>query len=179
PIRINDEYLKEGLLIPYVDKRLFKKEELFALVIDDNIYADVDLIPKVDIEDSRKKGYSLDAESEFPVRYLNSAHIDALDWNRIYFSLLETKIQKNWYNFVFSQQDLKEIIRKQLYRLKCPEYFIKPTNFEQIRLVEDVTIAILKKYLQKYYDKKRNLWVRNNLHMRSEEHTTKLQSREN
>jgi len=166
PIRINDEYLKEGLLIPYVDKRLFKKEELFALVIDENIYADVDLIPKVDIEDSQKKGYSLDAESEFPVRYLNPAHIDALDWNRIYFSLLETKIQKNWYNFVFAQQDLKEIIRKQLYRLKCPEYFIKPTNFDQVRLVEDVTIAILKKYLQKYYDKKRNLWVKNNLHMK-------------
>ena len=166
PIRINDEYLKEGLLIPYVDKRLFKREELFALVIDENIYADVDLIPKVDIEDSRKKGYSLDAESEFPVRYLNPAHIDALNWNRIYFSLLETKIQKNWYNFVFAQQDIKEIIRKQLYRLKCPEYFIKPTNFEQIRLVEDVTISILKKYLQKYYDKKRNLWVRNNLHMK-------------
>jgi len=54
-IRINDEYLKEGLLIPHVDKRLFKKEELFALAIDENIYADVDLIPKVDIEDSRKK----------------------------------------------------------------------------------------------------------------------------
>jgi len=165
-IRINEEYLKEGLLIPHVDKRLFKREELFALTIDENIYADVDLIPKVDIEDSRKKEYSLDAESEFPLRYLNPAHIDALDWNRIYLSLLETKIQKNWYNFVFAPQDLKEIIRKQLYRLKCPDYFIKPTNFEQIRLVEDVTIAILKKYLQKYYDKKRNLWVKNNLQMK-------------
>lgn len=166
-LRINEKYLTEGLLMPDVDKRLFKKEDLFALAIDDRITADVDLMPKVDVEDSRKKGYSLDAESEFPDRFIKSEHIDILDWNRIYFSLLDSKVQKKWYNFVFSQEDLKEIIRKKLYRLKCPEYFVSPNQFEQIRLVEDVTIAILRKYLQKYYDKKRNLWVRDHLNLKT------------
>lgn len=163
--RINEEYLTEGLLIPHVDKRLFKREDLFALAIDDRIIADVDLMPKVDVEDSLKKGYSLDAESEFPDRFIKPEHIDILDWNRIYFAMLDTKVQKKWYNFVFGKEDLKEIIRRRLYRLKCPEYFITPNQFEQIRLVEDVTIAILRKYLQKYYDKKRNLWVRDHLNL--------------
>ena len=165
-IRINDDYLKEGLLIPHIDKRLFKKEELFALTIDDRIIADVDLMPKVDVEDSLKKGYGIEAESEFPNRFINPAHIDALNWNRIYFALLETRIQKNWYNFVFGENELKEIIRKKLYRLKCQEDFITPKQCKDLPLVEDITIAILRKYLQKYFDKKRNLWVKNNLDIR-------------
>ena len=136
------------------------------MCIRDSITSDVDLMPKVDVEDSLKKGYSLDAESEFPDRFIKPEHIDILDWNRIYFAMLDTKVQKKWYNFVFGQEDLKEIIRKGLYRLKCPEYFITPNQFEQVRLVEDVTIAILRKYLQKYYDKKRNLWIRDHLFYR-------------
>jgi hypothetical protein len=165
-IRINDDYLKEGLLIPHIDKRFFKKEDLFTLTIDDRIIADVDLMPKVDVEDSLKKGYGIEAESEFPYRFINPAHIDALNWNRIYFALLETRILKNWYNFVFGEDELKEIITKKLYRLKCHEDFITPKQCKDLSLVEDITIAILRKYLQKYYDKKRNLWVKNNLDIR-------------
>jgi len=167
PIRINDDYLREGLLIPHVDKRRFRKEQLFSLAMDDQIIADVDLMPKVDIEDSLKDGkYVLEVESGSPDRYINPSYIEALDWNRIYFSLLDTKIQKKWYNFVFGMEDLKEIIRQKHYRLKCPEYFIAPKHFEQMRLVEDVTIAILRKYLQKYYDKKRNRWTQDHLTMK-------------
>jgi hypothetical protein len=123
-------------------------------------------MPKVDVEDSLKKGYGIEAESEFPDRFINPAHIDALNWNRIYFALLETRIQKKWYNFVFGENELKEIIRKKLYHLKCQEDFITPKQCKDLPLVEDITIAILRKYLQKYYDKKRNLWVKNNLDIR-------------
>ena len=80
--------------------------------------------------------------------------------------LLEKRIQKNWYNFVFGENELKEIIRKKLYRLKCQEDFITPKQCKDLPLVEDITIAILRKYLQKYFDKKRNLWVKNNLDIR-------------
>jgi hypothetical protein len=167
PIHINDDYLKEGLLIPHVDKRRFRKEKLFSLAMDDQIIADVDLMPKVDIEDSLRAGnYGLEAESGSPDRYVNPAYIEALDWNRIYFSLLDTKIQKNWYNFIFGMEDLKKVIQQKRYRLKCLEYFIAPRQYEQMRLVEDVTIAILRKYLQKYYDKKRNRWTQDHLTMK-------------
>ena len=166
PIRINKEYLKEGLLIPHVDRRLFKREELFNFIIDEEICADVDLMPKVEVEDSRRHSYSLEAETESQNQIINPCYIDALDWNRIYFALLEMKIQKNWYNFVFGVHNLKEIIEKQLYYLKCPESLLKPTNYEGLRDIENVAIAILKKYLQKYYDKRRNLWVKDNLSMR-------------
>ena len=73
-VRINEDYLKEGLLIPHIDKRLFKKEDLFALKIDDRIIADVDLMPKVDVEDSLKKGYGIEAESEFPTVHQSRTH---------------------------------------------------------------------------------------------------------
>lgn len=162
-IHINEDYLKEGLLIPHIDKRLFKREELFTLVIDDRIIADVDLMAKVDVEDSLKKGYGIEAETEFPDRFINPALIDALNWNRIYFALLEARIQKNWYNFVFGENELKEIIRKKLYRLKCQDDFLTPKQCKDLPLIEDIAIAILRKYLQKYYDKKRNLWVKNHL----------------
>ena len=166
-IRINEDYLKAGLLIPHIDKKLFKREELFTLVIDDRIMADVDLMAKVDVEDSLKTGYGIDSETEFPDRFISPAHIDALNWSRIYFSLLETRIQKNWYNFVFGEQELKEIIRKKLYRLKCQEDFLTPKQCKDLPLIEDIAIAILRKYLQKYYDKKRNLWVKNHLDVKT------------
>jgi hypothetical protein len=162
-IRINDDYLKEGLLIPHIDKWLFKKEELFSLTIDDRIIADIDLMPKVDVEESGGKSSAIYAESERFEQEINKNFIDALNWNRIYFALLDTRIQKNWYNFVFDQKDLKEIIKKKLYKLKCPKDFVNPKQCKDLHLLENVIIAILRKYLQKYYDKKRNLWVKNHL----------------
>jgi hypothetical protein len=166
-IRINEDYLREGLLIPYVDKRLYKKEEFFALALDDKITADIDLMPKVDIVESADKAPVLSAEAERSGQKIPVDLIEALDWNRIYFALLETKLQKNWYNFVFGKDELQGIIRNNLYRLTCPQGFVTPTRCEDLPLIENIVIAILRKYLQKYYDKQRNLWIKNHLGIRT------------
>src|SRR5208283_344322 len=165
-IHVNEDYLKEGLLIPHIDQRLFKKEDLFTLTIDDHIVADVDLMPKVDVEESKGKPSVIYAESEHNEQEIDKNIIETLNWNRIYFALLDTRIQKKWYNFVIDQEVLKEIIRRKLYRLTCPREYVQPQQVEDLWRVENVTIAILRKYLQKYYDRKRNLWVKNHLDTR-------------
>jgi hypothetical protein len=64
-IRINDPYLKEGLLVPDYDNREFKNQ-IFELTIDEKtLRVEVDLYPKIDIIKSREiEGIHADSEKQ-------------------------------------------------------------------------------------------------------------------
>jgi hypothetical protein len=165
PIRINHEFLQEGLFYPYVEKKRFKKEQFFELKFDDKIRpVEVDLIPKVEIIESQEQP-GIGSQSEVKMKIIDHRYLDLLDWNRIYFSLLDYRTLKSWNNIVFSKEALREIIEKDgaAYSLKCLDDDIKPTKFQDIRHLEEIAVSILKKYLQSYHNYQKNIWTRMNL----------------
>ena len=165
PIDVNEEYLKEKLLVPCVDEKRFKKEQLFELRSDKQINAvEIDLVPRIEsIESQVQEGIS--AQSGSTPRIIDHKYIESLDWSHIYFSLLEFKTQKEWSNLIFSKEVLREIIKKDsgAYILRCPQEYTSPRTFEEFQRLEGIVISILKKYLQKSYNRCKNRWTKENM----------------
>lgn len=49
------------------------------------------------------------------------------------------------------------------YSLKCSDPDINPERFEEIFQLEEIVVSILKKYMQSFHDRKKNLWTKENL----------------
>lgn len=165
PIQINESFLKEGLLYPYVDKKRFKKEEFYELKFDpDTRQVEIDLLPKIEMIESQKQP-GISTQSQTKPKTIDHKYLDMLDWSRVYFSLLEFRVLKSWNNIVFSKETLRSIVEKDqaAYSLKCLEADINPTRFEDVRHLEEIVVSILKKYLQSYHDRHRNIWTKKNL----------------
>lgn len=165
PIKVNQDYLKEGLLVTYIDKERFKKEQFFHLVVDNGIKAKVDLTPKVEIIASGHEALEADA-SDNPPRIINDKYLQILDWQKLYFALLDYKRHKGWSNLIFDKERLKEIVERQLYELYCPETYITPRKFEDLERLAEIVEMILKKYIQIYFDQNKNNWIQDNLDVR-------------
>ena len=164
-IQINNEYLEEGLLVPHVDKKRFRKEELYEIKPDEKIRQfEIDLMPKIEIIES-KENMGIGAQSGIETKIIDHKYLDMLDWSRIYFSLLDFKVAKSWNNMIFSKEVLREIIEMDngAYSLKCPDDYINPTKFEDIWRLEEIVVSILKKYLQSSHNRHRNMWTRDNI----------------
>lgn len=165
PIKVNQDFLKEGLLVTYIDKERFKKEQFFHLVVDDGIKAKVDLTPKVEIIASGHEALEADA-SDNPPRIIDDKYLQILDWQKIYFALLDYRRHKGWSNLIFDKQRLKEIVERQLYELYCPETYIMARMFEDLERLAEIVEMILKKYIQIYFDRNKNNWIQDNLDIR-------------
>ena len=165
PIKVNQDYLEEGLLVTYIDKGRFKKEQFFHLFLNDEIKAKVDLTPKVEIIASGQDALELDA-SDNPPRTIDGKYLQILDWQKIYFALLDYKRSKGWSNLIFDKETLKEIVEKQLYELYCPETYIIPQRFEDLSRLAEIVETILKRYIQTYYDRNKNNWIQDNLDLK-------------
>lgn len=165
PIQINESFLKEGLLYPYVDKKRFKKEEFYELKFDPDIrVVEIDLLPKIEMIESQKQA-GISTQSETKPKTIDHKYFDLLDWSRIYFSLLEFRILKSWNNIIFSKETLCNIVEKDAYSLKCLETDINPSKFEDIHHLEEIVVSILKKYLQSFHDRQKNLWTKKNINV--------------
>lgn len=166
-IEINDSYIKEELLIPDYNSQEFKNH-IFELDSYEKMGpVEVDLYPKIDILESNKSE-GIRAEDKKPKREIKSPEIDLLDWTKIYNQLLEFRIQKDWNNIYFSKETLRGIIERgnDAYSLKCPENITYPLKFEDVYELEEAVIIILKKYLQKYYNRQKNIWINRNLYLK-------------
>ncbi len=166
-IDVNKDYLKENLLVPYVEKKKFKDERLMELDFKPNARAiELDFNSKIEvIESDKDKNSGIAAEPDSTTHIIEDQYIEILDWTRIYFELVDFKMQKGWSNLIFSIDTLKRIIKKgnEIYSLKCPEQYVKPTKFEELWKLEEIVTSILKKYLMKFYNSERSKWTKENL----------------
>ncbi|BBL63940.1 type III restriction endonuclease subunit R [Methanosarcina mazei] len=166
-IQINDSYIKEELLIPDYNNREFKNH-IFELDSYEKMEpVEIDLYPKIDVLESNESE-EIRAEYKKPRREIRSPEINLLDWTKIYYQLLEFRLQKDWNNIYFSEETLRGVIERgnNAYSLKCPENIIHPLKFEGVCELEEAVIIILKKYLQKYYNRQKNIWINRNLYLK-------------
>ncbi len=82
--------------------------------------------------------------------------LDILDWNDIYYRILEYKNEREIFNIDITKEDLKQIIYNQKYTLLCDPELIEPKTFQAIEQTTDIVTLLLQKYLNLYYQKKRN-----------------------
>jgi len=140
-------------------------EELIELKPEDGIDARIDLLPRATIIDLREKQALASTQSQIP-KTIKREVLDLLDWDSIYYTLLEYKNERELGNIVITKESLKRIMYEAKYTLLCNDELITPKNFEALEQIEEVVVLILKKYFSAYYSKKRNASEKTHLELK-------------
>jgi len=161
-IEVNEEFLGKGLVLPRIDISRFCEEEFFRVTGDENTTVSVDLNLRTE-ELTSLDAEGIRAERGNPPRRISNETLAMLDWDSIYFQLLEYKRERGWSNMVFSKEVLRRILNRDSYTLLCPSHFAIPRVFEDLCFVEYSVVSILKKYLRELYNRHRRVWGQRNV----------------
>src|SRR5205085_1114457 len=86
-------------------------------------------------------------------------HVAFLDLDWLMFELERFKAEHGWYNLNLTRHSIAELLGDQTwYRLMIPEEELAFNSFERVRLWEDIALALLKKYTERYYTFRKREW---------------------
>jgi hypothetical protein len=133
-------------------------QETFILQPEDGIEARLDLLPRAIVIDGREE-QTMATEPHTQLKFIDPNLLNLIDWNEIYFSILQYKNEKGWHNFIVTKENLKQIIHQQKYQLLCPDTYLRGNTFiETYEKISNLITLILKKYFERLYAYKRNTW---------------------
>lgn len=99
--------------------------------------------------------------------HLSKHHIAFLDFQRLYFELERFKAERGWYNLNLSRCGIKALLNNpSWYRLQIPEQELIADSYEKVQLWEEIALALLKKYTERYYTFRKREWEEPHLEYR-------------
>ncbi len=165
PVRVQEEFLQRGLqVLRLPDGRAFEEQEGVVLCLDEDIRVTLDLRPKLEMAQSGADEAIGKASGEDKAESLKKL-MCLLNWERIYFDLLQFRRMKGLHNLSFTVATLKEILQRGNYTVLCSDDQLSPRRFTDLRRVEDIAIGVLKKYITAFYDRQRKAWEREHLQL--------------
>lgn len=91
--------------------------------------------------------------------HLSAQHVAFLDRDRLYFELERFKAERGWYNLNISADSIAALLADPTwYQLLIPADELICDSFEKVRLWEDIALALLKKYTERYYTFRKREW---------------------
>jgi hypothetical protein len=91
--------------------------------------------------------------------HLTAHHVAFLDFDHLYFTLERFKAERGWYNLNLTRQGISELLAEQSwYRLLIPAEELEFDTFKRVRLWEEIALALLKKYTERYYTFRKREW---------------------
>lgn len=150
----------------------FSQEPGFALELDRNIQVEIDLRVRLQVESSHAAvGGAVrtdDASLAIPPHV-----VDLLDWNAITLDMLVWRRQRGFGNMAIDQRVLRGILQVDAngrdtphYVLHGPESLRKPESYAALGEVQAAVLAILRKYVERYYFAKQRSWESRRLEYR-------------
>ena len=153
-IPVIPQYKREWkeLVVPFKDeKKNFKEEKILSLNVDPTINVEINLIPKI-------MEYSLGEEREIRGRAIEGEgnsldlgkDVDLFNWEKIFAELLNYKLEKGYWNLVFSEDTIKDLLLSGNLNFLVPE-----ATADEYTLLEEKEILLLglKKYIERFYKK--------------------------
>jgi len=159
------EPFPEDLQILSIKKGWSFDQELLAFKPENDIDVKIDLLPRVTIIDGREDQTLVATTGQIP-KNIRKEVLDLLDWDDIYYTLLEHKNDREMFNIAITKDSLKKIMYEAKYKLLCNEDLIEPSSFESLEHIKDVVVLILKKYLTTYYSRMRNASEKKHIELR-------------
>jgi len=166
PIQVQEDFLKSRLqVLRLPEGERFEDKEGVVLAVDNSIKVTLDLLPRLELARSgASEAEAMEKMGGEDRALLLRQYAPLFDWHRIYFDLLSFKRLKGFYNLSFGEASLREILQKGSYAVLCPDGQLPPRRCQEARRAEDIAIAVLKKYVAAFYDRKRRAWEQE--HMR-------------
>lgn len=124
----------------------------------DTILVKLDWTPKV--EALWSKGTMVAEGNATGMNHLRPAHLNLLNWNKIFFAIEHMKNERNWYNMEISQQMLRDLMNNpDWYELTIPEEGLEFHDFgRDVARWEEITIALLRAYIDRAYKRSKGKW---------------------
>mgnify|MGYP001626384837 FL=1 len=149
-ITINEENLKSY------------RSEVLYLTYDSKIVPAINLLATAETVSSIQSGIQSTVNYEKCI--IDKLKLDLVNWNEIYFRILDYKYDSDFRNLVISNESF-DSIKKELFYNKDPQNGLryelimdpelcKNFDLEKVGLIEDAIFEIMKKYIISYYDKK-------------------------
>ena len=100
-----------------------------------------------------------DADAAPHETHLKPRHVAFLDLDRICFDLERFKAERGWYNLNLTRQGVEALLGDQSwYRLQIPREELIGDSYEKVRLWEEIAVALLKRYTERYYTFRKRQW---------------------
>ena len=100
-----------------------------------------------------------DADAAPNETHLAAHHVALLDLDRLYFELERFKAARGWSNLNISRPAIEGLLGDQSwYRLQIPEEELVGDAYHKVRLWEEIAVALLKKYTERYYTFRKREW---------------------
>lgn len=83
---------------------------------------------------------------------LTNEHTAFFDFDAIWFALQRCKVEKSWHNFAILREVPRVLLEHhEWYELLIPTADLEFTDFERVRVWQEIAVALLKKYIERYY----------------------------
>jgi hypothetical protein len=165
PVRVQEEFLKHNLQVLRLrNDEAFEEREGVVLGLDKDIQATLDLWPKLEMAKSGDIEEAVKTSGENKAEALKGL-IPLLNWERIYFDLLQFRRMKGLHNLSFTEKTLREILEQGNYTVLCSDDQLALHRFADLRRAEDIALGVLKKYITAFYDRRRKEWERKHLQL--------------
>lgn len=93
------------------------------------------------------------------ITHLQPQHIAFLDIEHLYFEIERYKAERGWYNINITREAIQKLLSDQSwYQLYIPEQELEMGNFARIYQWQEIAIALLKKYVDRYYIYAKREW---------------------
>lgn len=90
---------------------------------------------------------------------LSSKHLAFMDLNAVWFELQRFKNERSWYNLNLPLDSIESLLLdRSWYRLFIPPEDLEFRSFDQVQRWQEIAIALLKKYVDRYYKFKKQEW---------------------
>ena len=127
----------------------------------------VDWYPRIQARRSRGLGSEGDAVTK-AARPLTSDHVAFFDHDEIWFALQRFKAEKSWHNLAIPRDVPPALLqRHDWYELLIPASDLEFTDFERVRVWQEIAVTLLKKYIERYYRLRQTEYEKD--HLRYEE----------
>ena len=159
PTLLNEEALRQKLLIPRVPKdKDFREHDFLQLKTDDSISVRVDLSARMHTLESTKDGLHFATAQSGDKRHIPEESLALVDWEQVYLYLLDYKMRKGWHNLILRPETPRQLMAKINYALIADEATVRPSTFDERHRLQKAVTAILQKYMETYYRRRRERW---------------------
>ena len=163
PIRANEEFLNQGLLIPRIpDDRKFAEEQDILLDVDPKIQVRVDMALRVEAVESRDGKILRRETTAGKDRAIPPESLSLVDWDRLYLELLEYKERNGMKNLAVPLSAPRDILAARepgrRYRLVADDTLFRPASFAGLERLHEAALTILRKYMDKFYRDRKKRW---------------------
>jgi hypothetical protein len=90
---------------------------------------------------------------------LTPRHVAFLDLDRLFFDLERFKAERGWHNLNLTRAGITELLADTTwYRLLIPEAVLAFDSYERVHVWQEVALALLRKYAERYYTFRKRQW---------------------